>query len=109
MSPAEIAKWRAASPLLPDGGCEAVRKLLDEIEARDKQLEDMTTQAVFWKQAAEHAVDGWTKQEDVCIALREKLLEVCDLHIRTASGALFDVERAEKLKAEVLADNGDDT
>lgn len=28
----EIKRWRTCAPLLPDGGCEAVNTLLDEIE-----------------------------------------------------------------------------
>lgn len=62
--------------------------------ALEKQLEDMTVQAAFWKQCAENAITGWLQQEDVSIALREKLVEMCrrglmHVHHDSVSGLAF--------------------
>ncbi len=34
----DTVKWRACAPLLPDGGCEAVRELCDEIDRLRAEL-----------------------------------------------------------------------
>lgn len=59
-----------------------------------QQLEDARVEALFWKTAADNAVDGWIKQEDVSIALRTSLVEVCKrglmhVHRDSVSGLEF--------------------
>lgn len=44
-----------------------------EIRALRAAVDDLNVQCKFWRQAAEHAVNGWNKLEDEHEALLEKL------------------------------------
>lgn len=69
------------------------------------EREDLVTQVLFWRQAAEHAVRGWEAQEDVSIALREKLLEACDIGLTCP---VSDYGRLHALISEVRLENGEE-
>jgi hypothetical protein len=46
---------------------------MHETSALHRELEDLKVQCRFWRQAAEHAVDGWNKLEDEHELLKETL------------------------------------
>lgn len=66
MTREELAKWRACAPLLPDGGCEAVRTLIDEIERLDGIINVPGTDdfLVNVRNEAAHQIARWGVDHD---------------------------------------------
>ncbi len=50
----DTAKWRACAPLLPDGGCEAVRQLCDEIDRLCAFVEQLAKERLEIDEAFKH-------------------------------------------------------
>lgn len=65
---------------------------------------DLRVQLAFWRQAAEQAIEGMLTQEDVSVALREKLLEACSIGVSIPP----DYVRLYELRTEVILENGED-
>ena len=63
----------------------SLEKAVDEIVTLKRQLDDQRTIAMFWRQAAEHAIVGWNAEEDAHAATRDRLREM-------AEGAKFYIE-----------------
>lgn len=72
---------------------------------------DLELERDFWKQCAEHAVNGWIAQEDVSITLREKLAAACSIGLHISVDATWSDEckrtaaRLERMREEALADD----
>lgn len=63
----EIEYWRARAT-----GAER------QLDAQNAAIEDLNTQCRFWRQAAEHAVEGWNKLEDKHDAALDALKAACE-------------------------------
>jgi len=54
-----------------------LEKCVEELLEAHRAIDDLNVQCKFWRQAAEHAVNGWNKLEDAHEALLEKLSALC--------------------------------
>ena len=64
MSDIDTTKWRTCAPLLPDGGCEAVRQLCDAID----ELRSTITRLTKERDGAEHERHEAADHAAACVA-----------------------------------------
>lgn len=74
---------------MSEWACDEIERLEAELEAASKAIDDLNVQCKFWRQAAEHAVNGWNALEDKVEAAREILdaLEGNAFEARTLLGS----------------------
>lgn len=78
MNELDLDKWRACAPLLPDGGCEAVRELCDELEATrtkrdtaltrleraERERDEARLECERWAKAHDDNLNRWIDDQD---------------------------------------------
>ena len=58
---------------MSEWACDRIAELEAELEAAKKAIDDLNVQCAFWKQVADHAVNGWNALEDEHDLLKDTL------------------------------------